>query len=467
MVETLTCAAQFMRFDGRTKKFVPCDAPRRVAETYLAREGMWRLPILAGVATAPFLRADGSICSRPGYDATSCLILKIDDESFPSVPERPDRDDAYDALTALHRLLGDFPFVKPEDRAVALSGILTALDRRAMPTAPLHGFTAPTAGTGKSLLVDIIAILAMGKLMPVIAQGRTEEELEKRLGASLLAGDTALSIDNCECPLQSSLLCQALTQQILNIRILGLSRNVETPVNTTVFATGNGLSIVGGSVDTGASTEVVRTLRSAVKGEPNQPPLKLRRSAEALAKAEGGHYILVKTAPGPTPMKDQHTIDGAVSKVAEYLERATHLHAQYRAGDVHVYVPEALRDSERSLEELVEQHLPASHAALKAASRSLFFSLPVAFDPSESIGPYLAIVDRDAGGQPYRFLDMGALIATHAFGENDPALIRDILQSLPFMTSRYAHSEYQTVLSLRLKAALTRIAPAGTRAPIT
>ena len=30
------------------------------------------------------------------------------------------------------------------------------------------------------------------------------------------------------------------------------------------------------------------------------------------------------------------------------------------------------------------------------------------------------------------------------------------------MTSRYAHSEYQTVLSLRLKAALTRIAPAGT-----
>ena len=37
-----------------------------------------------------------------------------------------------------------------------------------------------------------------------------------------------------------------------------------------------------------------------------------------------------------------------------------------------------------------------------------------------------------------------------------------ILESLPFVTSRYAHSEYQTTLSLRLKAALNRIAPVGT-----
>ena len=122
----------------------------------------------------------------------------------------------------------------------------------------------------------------------------------------------------------------------------------------------------------------------------------------------------------------------------------------------------ALHDSERTLEELIEELLPASHAALEAASRSLFFSLPVAFDPAESVGPYLAIVDRDADGRPYRFLDMGALIATSAFGENDPAVVRAVLESLPFVTSRYAHSEYQTTLSLRLKAELNRIAPAGT-----
>src|SRR5438477_9436803 len=157
-----------------------------------------------------------------------------------------------------------------------------------------------------------------------------------------------------------------------------------------------------------------------------------------------------------------NTLNAAVSRVAESLDQVARLNARYRAGEVHAYVPEALRDSERPLEKLVEKHLPASHAALEAASRALFFSLPVAFNPAESVGPYLAVIDRDAAGQPYRFLDMGALIATNAFGENDPAVVRAVLESLPFVWSRYAHSEYQTALSLRFKAELNRIAPAGT-----
>ncbi len=157
-----------------------------------------------------------------------------------------------------------------------------------------------------------------------------------------------------------------------------------------------------------------------------------------------------------------NTFDAAISKAAKSLESVAQLNARYRAGEVHAYVPEALRDSERALEELVEQHLAASHAALEGASGSLFFSLPVAFDPAESVGPYLAVIDRDAAGRPYRFLDMGALIATNAFGENDPRVVRAVLESLPSISSRYAHSEYQTVLSLRFKAELNRIAPAGT-----
>jgi len=138
------------------------------------------------------------------------------------------------------------------------------------------------------------------------------------------------------------------------------------------------------------------------------------------------------------------------------------LDARYRAGDIRAHVPEQLRDGEQTLETLVARLFPASHRALDGAASSLFFSLPVAFDPGESIGPYLAVIDRDESGQPYRFLDMGALIATHAFGENDPAVVRAVLDSLPFVVERYAHSEYQTVLSLRLKAELNRIAPIGT-----
>ena len=40
---------------------------------------------------------------------------------------------------------------------------------------------------------------------------------------------------------------------------------------------------------------VVRTFRSAVPVRPDQPPLKLRRSAEASAKAEGLHYAPLKS----------------------------------------------------------------------------------------------------------------------------------------------------------------------------
>jgi hypothetical protein len=102
----------------------------------------------------------------------------------------------------------------------------------------------------------------------------------------------------------------------------------------------------------------------------------------------------------------------SIGHVEEFLKSVAGLNARYRAGKMRVYVPDALRDSERTLEELVARHLPKSHAALTAASRSLFFSLPVAFNPAESVGPYLAIADGDQSGEPYRFLDMGALIAT-------------------------------------------------------
>ncbi len=151
----------------------------------------------------------------------------------------------------------------------------------------------------------------------------------------------------------------------------------------------------------------------------------------------------------------------ASSRAIEFEERVARLNAAYRAGSVHVHVPGQLQDASRPIEDLIAEHMPASHAALEAAAHGLFYSLPVAFDPSESVGPYLGVVDRDPGGSPYRFLDMGALIATHAFGENDPDVVQALLDSLPFAAARYAHSEYQTVLSLRFKTALDRVAPAG------
>jgi 4-aminobutyrate aminotransferase-like enzyme len=123
--------------------------------------------------------------------------------------------------------------------------------------------------------------------------------------------------------------------------------------------------------------------------------------------------------------------------------------------------PDALKDLDRPLQECVAACFPRSQALLEGARHSLFYSLPVAFDPAEGFGCYLATVDRDEQGLPWRFIDMGAQIATRPFGENDPELAKAILAALPEVVDRYAHSEYQTVLSLRFKAALDRLAPAG------
>ena len=239
---------------------------KNVAETYLSRRGHWKLPLLAGVVNTPFLRVDGSIRETAGYDAASKLLFKPEDQFYPPVPQYPDKADAEAALELLCRLIETFPFVSQADHAVALAGFLTVLDRRSMPTAPLIAFTSPAAGTGKSLLVDMMSVLATGRLVPVLSQGRNEEEFEKRLGASLLAGDACISIDNCEAPLSGALLCQALTQGELNIRLLGYSRNVGTATNATIFATGNNLVIVGdltrrcllGSLDAGVERPELR-----------------------------------------------------------------------------------------------------------------------------------------------------------------------------------------------------------------
>src|SRR5262249_18276990 len=172
LVETLCRAAQFLRWDKKAKKFAPADAPERVAEVYLNRQGRWKLPLLAGVVNTPFLRVDGSICETAGYDPESRLLFKPEDQVFPPMPQYPSRADAEVALALLRKLIETFPFVTSADRAVALAGVLTVLDRRSMATAPLIAFTSPSAGTGKSLLVDLMSVLATGRPMPVLSQGK-------------------------------------------------------------------------------------------------------------------------------------------------------------------------------------------------------------------------------------------------------------------------------------------------------
>ena len=167
---------------------------------------------------------------------------------------------------------------------MALSLVLTALDRHAMATAPLHAFTSPVAGTGKSLLIDIASLLASGEITPVISQGSNKDETEKRLGAELLSGNTIVSFDNCSTEVDSELLCQALTQRELRVRELGYSRNVRVPITALFTVNGNNLVI--------ANDLTRRTLLGQLDAGVERPETrKFKRKVDEVAREHRGELV--------------------------------------------------------------------------------------------------------------------------------------------------------------------------------
>jgi hypothetical protein len=238
--ELMIGAANFVKITSE-EEHTPVAPPLSFANSYAAREGVWRLPVLRGVSEAPTLRIDGTVVFEDGYDAASGLIIDKGGTEFPPVPENPTRDEAVAALAKIKALLVGFPFVDEASRSVALSAVLTAVSRRALRTAPLHGFSAPTMGTGKSLLADFVSMVATGRDASVMTQGATEEEDEKRLLSVLLQGDPVVVIDNVLRPVTGDALCSILTSETWQGRPLGQTGLIRVPTQTLFIANGNNL----------------------------------------------------------------------------------------------------------------------------------------------------------------------------------------------------------------------------------
>lgn len=225
-------------------------APLAVVSHLQAREDMWRFPVLNGIIETPTLRADGSLLQDEGYDFASGLWADFNGVEFPEVKSRPSRNDALTALKMLKELLAGFPFVTTSNgespsRSAALSAILTAVVRRSLHSAPLHASSAPTPGTGKTLLWDSVGQIATGRPIAAVSQGRTQEEDEKRFFAVLLEGAPLVLIDNVAHPIGGEAICTVLTESTYRGRILGESRTAEVKTNALWLATGNNLTFEG------------------------------------------------------------------------------------------------------------------------------------------------------------------------------------------------------------------------------
>jgi putative DNA primase/helicase len=240
----LTKIGNFVRFDSRSESLKKIDCPDRISRHLLAKDA-WDLPTLTGIINAPTLRSNGSLLDKPGYDVQSGLLFLPGDCDFDTIPASPTHNDALRAKSVLLDLLKDFPFEDDISKAVALAAICTALVRRSLPAAPLMGLTAPKMASGKSLLADVIALIATGKNNNVITPSDSEAEEKKRLMSLLLAGDGIICYDNVDKPLGGSTLCVILTQSTYKDRLLGGNQTRTVPTNATILATGNNLTFTG------------------------------------------------------------------------------------------------------------------------------------------------------------------------------------------------------------------------------
>ena len=234
------------RWNEDKEDYVPCNAPRPVASTLLARRGLWKAQPLVAAINAPTLRPDGSILDQPGYDAATGLLFVNTAIDFPCIQQQPTREQALEALAfIINEVLSGFPFANPHDRSAALSAILTAMVRHGLKNAPMHTYNAPVMASGKSLLADVVALVATGHPATVMSYTPDGDEMRKRVLSVLMQGDLVVNLDNVEEPLSSQTLCTVLTQESFTDRILGVNKTGTAPTLCCWIATGNNLVVAG------------------------------------------------------------------------------------------------------------------------------------------------------------------------------------------------------------------------------
>ena len=240
--EVMESVMRFEQYDARKKGNKSVHAPDLLLKTFLERGKLSGLKPLTGVTDIPLIRRDGSLLDVPGYDEATAIYYKPSGLTL-DIPEEPTLDDAKEAIKTLRDLIRDFPFQSDVDEAVAISAIISAVNRATLGATPLHAISATTPGSGKSLLATGVTIVATGSLPSFITQGQNDEEFEKRISTEMLAGRQVINLDNCNHPLKGAALCNLLTAESVSLRILGRSEAAQITSSSFILANGNNMRL--------------------------------------------------------------------------------------------------------------------------------------------------------------------------------------------------------------------------------
>lgn len=233
-------ARWFRKKDGELRPTVP---PRFVVPAVLAR-GEWPLlDTLAGAIDTPVIRPDGTVLCSRGYDAATGLYYCPSSEYLP-VADSPTKDDAAAAIADILDVVCDFPFENRAHMSSFVAGLLTPFARFAFKgTPPLFLIDANMPGTGKTMLMEVIASVACGGGLEKTTFTQDDDEMRKRITALAMRGERIVQVDNISGVFGGQSLEAAITMRHWSDRRLGFNETVDCPLYGVWYATGNNVEI--------------------------------------------------------------------------------------------------------------------------------------------------------------------------------------------------------------------------------
>lgn len=239
----------WIKKDNRCKPalYREIDPPLKIINILCGSSEHEQLDELIAVARQPLLDSRGYLLRRKGYDKKSRLFAHFYDEQFEKFWfEAVDYDDACVALREVVEWLSEFQFAEKKDLSAVLASLLTCVIRHDLPAAPMFLVTASSAGTGKSILCELIGTLAAGKHIASSTWPLSEDEAAKYLVSQLRNSPSVVYFDNVEGTVKAyPSICTCLSQSAYEGRELGKSVVVSVGTRSIFLMSGNFLCIEG------------------------------------------------------------------------------------------------------------------------------------------------------------------------------------------------------------------------------
>lgn len=241
----LSRCARFVQYIPGEKEPKPTDPSVKLVKDIMALPGWPEFMSISGIVTSPMMRADGSIHDWPGYDPITKIFYSGDLRL--ALPEKPTREDATEcAKYILNEVFGEFPFADEASRADVLAALLTVVTKHLVGgNTPLGLIDKPQAGTGASLIAEIIAEITTGTGACMEACPDSDEEWRKAITSILMRGPQMVVLDNLSDTLKAPKLSQMLTARTWSDRLLGQNKIIDLPQTAAWFVTGNNIQLAG------------------------------------------------------------------------------------------------------------------------------------------------------------------------------------------------------------------------------